>query len=119
MMLLTEDQKEKLKANHVERRDLEGSHQEGIDFFPVVKLIAPNSGAKWLLTELDPENEDIVFGLCDLGDGSPELGYLSLAELASLRWSLDLPVERDRSFEASQGLLAYAESALKRGRIAA
>jgi hypothetical protein len=37
------------------------------DPFPVVKLFAPWCGATWLLTELDPGDPDIAFGLCDLG----------------------------------------------------
>jgi hypothetical protein len=41
---------------------------------PVVKLFTPDAGATWLLTELDPDDPDIAFGLCDLG-----LGFLSLA----------------------------------------
>lgn len=47
----------------------------GIDHdpFPVVKLFTPDAGATWLLTELDPDDHDIAFGLCDLGLGYPEL----------------------------------------------
>jgi len=49
----------------------------------VVKLYTPNAGATWLLSELDAEG--IAFGLCDLGLGFPELGYVSLAELEAFR----------------------------------
>ena len=45
------------------------------DFVPVVKLFTPDPGAIWLLTELDPDDADTAFGLCDLGLGCPELGY--------------------------------------------
>ena len=51
------------------------------DFRPVVKLFTPWGGCTWLLRELDPENPDIAFGLCDLGMGCPELGSVSLAEI--------------------------------------
>lgn len=37
------------------------------DFFPVVKLFTPDAQCTWLLTELDPSEPDIAFGLCDLG----------------------------------------------------
>ena len=51
---------------------------EDIDPHPVVKLFTPDAGATWLITEADPEYPDHMFGLCDLGLGSPELGYVSL-----------------------------------------
>ena len=34
-----------------------------IDPYPVVKLFTPDAGATWLLTELDPEDDDLAFGL--------------------------------------------------------
>ena len=37
----------------------------------------PDAGATWLLTEIDPDDHDHAFGLCDLGQGFPELGYVS------------------------------------------
>ena len=55
-----------------------------VDFFPVVKLFTPDANATWLLTELDPVDEDCAFGLCDLGLGFPELGYASLNEISLL-----------------------------------
>jgi hypothetical protein len=48
------------------------------DFRPVVKLFCPWTTATWLLTELEPEDPDYAFGLCDLGLGCPELGRVSL-----------------------------------------
>jgi hypothetical protein len=36
------------------------------DFQPVVKLFMPDADRTWLLTEIDPDNPDIAFGLCDL-----------------------------------------------------
>jgi len=55
---------------------------------PVVKLFTPDGGCTWLLTEIDPEDPDIAFGLCDLGFGCPELGSVSLSELESVRGQL-------------------------------
>ena len=60
------------------------------------------------LTELTPEDPDMAFGLCDLGLGEPELGYVHLAELAAICGKLGLPVERDLSFDADKTLSAYA-----------
>jgi hypothetical protein len=68
------------------------------DVFPVVKLFTPWGGATWLLSELDPEDEDIAFGLCDLGFGCPELGSVSLSELEAVRGPGGLAIERDLHF---------------------
>ncbi|WP_435528456.1 DUF2958 domain-containing protein [Mesorhizobium shangrilense] len=62
-----------------------------IDFEPIAKLFTPDAGATWLLTELDPDDPDIACGLCDLGMGSPELGYVYLSELPLVREKL-LPI---------------------------
>ena len=87
------------------------------DPFPVVKLFTPDAGATWLLTELDPDDEDIAFGLCDLGLGYPELGSVRLSEIASVRGKLGLSVERDLYFRADRPLSAYADEARARGTI--
>ena len=45
----------------------------------------------WHLTEKDSEPEQLqAFGLCDLGMGFPELGYVSIEELKGVRAELDL-----------------------------
>lgn len=90
---------------------------EQIDPFPVVKLFTPDAGATWLLTELDPDDPDIAFGLCDLGLGFPELGSVRLSEIATARGRLGLGVERDLYFVADKPLSAYAEEARKLGEI--
>ena len=86
---------------------------------PIVKLFTPDGAATWLISEVDPDDPDRLFGLCDLGLGFPELGYVSLAELSSVRGRLGLPVERDLHFVADKPLSAYAEEACKLGRIVA
>ena len=91
----------------------------GIDHRPVVKLFMPDGAATWLLTECDPDDPDRLFGLCDLGLGFPELGYVSLTEITELRGKLGLPVERDLHFVADRPLSAYAEEARAAGRITA
>ena len=74
--------------------------------------------ATWLLTEIDPDDHDHAFGLCDLGLGAPEIGWVSLGELATVRGGLGLPIERDLSFRAEKRLSAYARDARLAGRIA-
>src|SRR5207302_11076963 len=93
-----------------------GTNDE-IDFPPVVKLFTPDGACTWLLSEIDPENPDLAFGLCDLGMGCPELGSVSLSELAAVRGGLGLPIERDLHFRAYKTLTAYADEASRLGRI--
>ncbi|MCR2832403.1 DUF2958 domain-containing protein [Parerythrobacter lacustris] len=111
MKLITQDQRERMLANGKANADRCG----GIDFKPVVKLFAPDFNATWLLTELDPENEDMAFGLCDLGE--PELGWVSLPDLADLRGPFGLPIERDRHFGGDYPLSVYARAARRTGCI--
>lgn len=92
---------------------------QDLDPLPVLKLFTPDANASWLLTELDPDNPDIAFGLADLGLGSPELGFVSLAELASIRRRLGLPIERDEHFRPDRPLSAYAAEARAQRRIIA
>ena len=84
---------------------------------PVIKLFTPDAQATWLLTEIDPDDEDRAFGLCDLGLGMPEIGWVRLSELAALRGPMGLPIERDKWFVADAELSSYAASARLEGRI--
>lgn len=86
---------------------------------PVLKLFTPDGAATWLISEVDPDDPDRLFGLCDLGLGHPELGYVSLAEISAVRGRLGLPVERDLHFVADKPLSAYVEEARIKGRIVA
>lgn len=118
MQLLTKDIERKLLKNGEAQKKAEALGRS-IDFFPVVKLFTPDAGATWLLTEIDPDDPDIAFGLCDLGLGFPELGTVSLAELREARGHLGLHVERDLSFQADRRLSIYAAQAHARGCIVA
>jgi hypothetical protein len=89
------------------------------DLPPVVKLFTPDGPCTWLLVEIDPADPDRAWGLCDMGLGSPELGYVSLSELAQVLGQLGLSVERDRHFSATGPLSFYAERARAAGRIIA
>lgn len=89
----------------------------GKDHKPVVKLFTPDANCTWLLTEIDSENQDLSFGLCDLGLGYPELDYVSITELSTVRGKLGLPIERDISFEGKYPISAYAKAANLKGYI--
>lgn len=88
------------------------------DHPPVVKLFMTGSACTWLISELDPENPDIAFGLCDLGMGSPELGSVSLSkiqEAADPRYLRFL--ERDKWFEGKYPLSVYARASSRAEQI--
>jgi len=118
MKLFTKSIYSKLVANGQKQEVVRGTPDE-IDFYPVVKLFTADANATWLLTEIDPENHDIAFGLCDLGMQCPEMGSVYIPELEALRGQLGLPVERDLSFTADKTLSQYAAEARKKGCIAA
>jgi Protein of unknown function (DUF2958) len=117
MSLLTLTQINQLIANGIAQRIRHQDGEEEIDFIPVAKLFTPDANATWLLTEADADNPDRLFGLCDLGLGCPELGYVSLTELSTARGQLGLPIERDTSFVPDQTLSDYAATARLRRRI--
>jgi len=110
--LITDEQRVQLLANG--RATAEG---QDIDPLPVVKLFTPDAHATWLLTELDPEDGDTAFGLCDIGIGMPELGTVRISDLASIVGPLKLPVERDLYFVAQRVLSEYAQLARINGSI--
>jgi Protein of unknown function (DUF2958) len=119
MKLLTADIRKKLLRNGKLRQQREQEDKPEPDFWPVVKLFTPDAGCTWLLTEIDPEDPDIAFGLCDLGLGCPELGSVSLSELDAVRGKLNLPVERDLYCTATKTLSAYADEARAHSAIVA
>jgi len=82
------------------------------DPHPVVKLFTPDGAATWLIVSAEPEDPDVLFGLCDLGVGFPELGSVLLSEIGSIRGRLGLRVERDIAFKADRPISAYARQAM-------
>ena len=109
---ITDEQRAQLLANGRAR-----AAGADIDKQPVVKLFTPDAHATWLLTELDPEDGDTAFGLCDLGLGMPEQGTVRLSELASIVGPLKLPVERDLYFVTTRTLSEYTRLAQRNGSI--
>ena len=105
MELITSAQREKLLAN--------GANRDA-DHMPVVKLFNPCGAGTWLVTELDPEDTSVAFGLADLGFGCPEAGSFSLKELEAFQGPFGLGIERDLYFEGKFSLSVYAEAARRR-----
>ncbi|MGO9547087.1 MAG: DUF2958 domain-containing protein [Rhodomicrobium sp.] len=116
MKLLTKELRDKLLVNGREQAKVKGTKAEK-DFWPVVKLFYPASGATWLLTEIDPQDEDVAWALCDLGMGFPEFGTVRLSELESFRGRCGLGIERDKYFEAMAPISRYIDAASEAGHI--
>ena len=107
----------KLVTAALRKRLLANGARPGGDPAPVLKLFDPAGSATWLFTGMDPDDPDRLFGLCDTGQGLPELGAASLAALARVRGRFGLPLERDRHFTARHPLSVYAAAARRAGRI--
>jgi hypothetical protein len=118
MMLLTKALREQLLENGRHQAAVKGTSDE-IDFPPVVKLFNPCGAGTWLLTEIDPDDETVAYGLCDLGVGCPEFGTVSLTELGGYRNGLRLGIERDLYFTARGPISTYISAANKAGSIVA
>lgn len=100
MKLFTEQQYQKLIENgQPENQDK--------DHAPVVWLYIPDTACQWLISELDPEHPSIAFGLCDLGMGFPELGYVDLEEIKAIK-NLPFPLMVDECFQGKYPMSIYA-----------
>lgn len=119
MDLLTDNILKQLIANGQDRLNRIILGEDDIDYMPVVKLFTPDANATWLLSEVEPDNPDIAFGLCDLGLGCPELGSVSISDIKAIRGRYRLPVERDLHFTPRATLSEYAARARERGGISA
>ena len=118
MMLLTPELRAALCANAAAHHD---ALQHGLtepDPVPVVKFFSPVGAATWLATELYADG-DTLFGLADLGFGTPELGVFSLSEIAGVRLPLDLRIERDLHFHTGHRPSTWAAWARRAGSISA
>ncbi len=113
MKLITKEVRNKLVSNF-------RAHEKGedLDPKPALKLFVPWGAGTWLFTELD-EKGGILFGLCDLGMGFPELGYASLEEIEAIRGPGGLRIERDMHFRPSKTLSQYSDAARDAQRIVA
>lgn len=110
--LIPRSQYEQLERNH--KLNMKSDPEPGaIDFKPVVKLIiAVGGNATWLLTEIDEQG--IAFGLCDLGQGFPELGYVDLQNLSK---DFGFRLERDHYFRSTEKMSAYVNYARQKRMI--
>jgi len=91
MKLLTKTIEKKLRKN--------SANQYKTDNKAVLKVFNPTGSQSWYLSELDDNN--VAFGICDLGFGTPEYGYVSLTELQEVKGAYGIGMERDMYFDAS------------------
>lgn len=102
MTLYTEEQKAKLLQNGL----LENTDK---DHTPVVKWFTPDANATWLVNEL--LNDETAFGLCYMGHGFPELGYINIQEITEYVSPNGHKIERDIHFEGKFPMSVYAQAA--------
>ena len=115
--ILLLSQRELLRKNAIEHCAAQLMDAEEPDHKPVVKFFNPCGAATWLISQMEEDGR--MYGLCDCGHGTPELGYVMLDELTSYVGPLGLKIERDMHFKADKPLSEYADEARDQGRIAA
>jgi hypothetical protein len=79
------------------------------DHAPVVKWFTPDANATWLISEII--DDETAFGLCDMGHGCPELGYISIQEIGEYISPFSNRIERDICFEGKFPMSVYYEAA--------
>ena len=116
MSLITRQQRQQLLANGRAGRE---ARRGGLAFdpFPVVQLVSQDEWPRWLLSEIDPQNPDRAFGICDLGDAPPQLGTVSLRGVGVLKAVLGIDVRQPRGFIADLSVSEYLECLRVHGRI--
>lgn len=113
MKLLTKEVQRKLLANV----DLPENERK-----PWLKLFG-GSACTWLISEIveiipNSGGDMTLFGLCDLGMGFPELGYVSFRELREVKFPpFGLPIERDLTWLPTHTVGEYATAARAKGHI--
>jgi hypothetical protein len=113
---ITKAQWEQLYKNGLTQSKVKGTSKE-LDPFPVIKLFYPAGSGTWLLTEIQPDDLDIAWGLCDLGMGCAEFGTVSLREMADFVGRAGLGIERDKFFEGTAPISRYIDAAREAGCI--
>ena len=121
MTLFTEAQMLNLLTNWIEGQE---HHKAGRDWDPkpVVQWFYTGSAFTWLVTELNPDNLDTIFGLGDIGQGYPEIGYNSIKEIRAGAAAAKDPfvmLERDLHWKSDKTLSQYLKIAQQAGRIIA
>src|SRR5262245_929280 len=109
MKVFTKDVVEKLAKNGAATRAAQDAGKREPDHKPVIKLFGGQ--ATWLMTESEPDDTDILFGLCNLVICYAELGCFRRIELEEIRFRpFGLGVERDKFFTAKYPISVYVKA---------
>ena len=113
MALINKAQRQQLIANGRARQE---ATRDGRDFdpVPVVYLMAEQEWPRWLLTDIDPQDPDRAYGICDLGN-VPEFGFVSRRALEGLRGLIGLDIRQAGGFVAYRPVSEYLDQLRIRG----
>ena len=104
-----------LVTDELRQELLNNWNSEDQDLQPVLKIFSPIGASTWIIASMNPNDNDTMYGLCDLGMGSPELGYVPLSELQEIRVpfmaGVEMELERDLYFEPKHSLATYVDAA--------
>ena len=89
---------------------------DGGDLRPVVKLSTEDGMCSWLLTEIDPDDHNMAFGLSDIGLGEPKQEWIWLPQIQNMREKLGQKIISDQDFEPIDTLDYYSDLAFNRKR---
>ena len=93
MQLITDELKAKLLKNKPYSK-------------PILKLF--QGSCTWLVYTMDKSNNDILYGIADLGFGFVEYGTFRLSEIERTKFPpFGLRVERDKYFKGEKSLNEY------------
>lgn len=115
--LYTETELVLLQSNYQTNEDARNYDGNTVDFPPVVKWFDQLGSATWLISEVD-DTETMAFGLCDLGMGFPEMGYVAIDDINSIKLGDMQRIVKDDYWQAEQTLTRYANDARRAGCIA-
>ncbi|GAA3913589.1 DUF2958 domain-containing protein [Chitinophaga oryziterrae] len=77
------------------------------DLHPVAKLTMPGHAFSWLLTDIDPQDPNVGYGLYIEFDGFIAYGSVDLKELLTIKDEMGFGIENDPSFNAKFSLEVY------------
>ncbi|CAN5500789.1 DUF2958 domain-containing protein [soil metagenome] len=93
-----------------------GAAEDKSDPIPPLKLFNPVGPGRWLITQIGAD-ADALYGLCDLDQGFPELGSVSLDEIEAVALPYGFRIERDVHFVGRVPLSMWTRMARRLGSI--
>ncbi len=84
MDLFTKEIHDQLLKNGLIRKNLKDRGRPEPDFYPVAEVCPETCYGTWLLSDINPVNPNMIYGLHDFGTIKPFKGYVDFTELVSL-----------------------------------